>query len=44
LQAKLSNEGFVSRAKPEVVEQSQQKLKDLMNQLAAVEKNLAELC
>jgi valyl-tRNA synthetase len=43
LQAKLSNEGFVSRAKPDVVEQSQQKLKDLMNQLAAVEKNLAEL-
>ncbi len=43
LQAKLSNEGFVSRAKPEIVEQSQQKLKDLMAQLSAVEKNLAEL-
>ncbi len=43
LQAKLSNEGFVSRAKPEIVEQSRQKLKDLVDQLAAVEKNLTEL-
>jgi len=43
LQAKLSNESFVSRAKPEVVEQSRQKLKDLNDQLDAVNKNLAEL-
>ncbi len=43
LQAKLSNEGFVSRAKPEVVEQSRQKLKELTDQLEAVEKNLAQL-
>ncbi|MEN6309399.1 MAG: valine--tRNA ligase [Anaerohalosphaeraceae bacterium] len=43
LQAKLSNESFVSRAKPEVVEQSRQKLKDLTDQLDAVNKNLAEL-
>lgn len=43
LQAKLSNDSFVSRAKPEVVEQSRQKLKDLTDQLDAVNKHLAEL-
>lgn len=43
LQAKLSNENFVSRAKPEVVEQSRQKMNELAEQLAAVEKHLAEL-
>jgi valyl-tRNA synthetase len=43
LQAKLSNDSFVSRAKPEVVEQSRQKLKDLTDQLDAVNKNLDEL-
>ena len=40
---KLSNENFTSRAKPEVVEQSRQKLKELQEQLAAIEKHLAEL-
>jgi len=43
LQAKLSNESFISRAKPEIVEQSRQKLKDLTDQLEAVNKHLAEL-
>ncbi len=43
LQAKLNNENFVSRAKPEVVAQSRQKLKELTDQLEAVEKHLAEL-
>lgn len=43
LAAKLGNENFVSRAAPEVVEQSRQKLKDLTDQLEAVEKLLLEL-
>ncbi len=43
LEGKLSNENFVSRAKPEVVEQSRAKLKELQEQLAAIEKHLAEL-
>ncbi|NLW84963.1 MAG: valine--tRNA ligase [Phycisphaerae bacterium] len=43
LQAKLNNENFISRAKPEVVEQSRQKLRELTDQLEAVEKHLAEL-
>ena len=43
LAGKLSNENFTNRAKPEVVEQSRQKLKELQDQLAAVEKLLAEL-
>jgi len=43
LQSKLSNESFVSRAKPEIVEQSKQKLKELTDQLEAVNKHLAEL-
>jgi len=43
LQAKLTNENFLSRAKPEIVEQSRQKLKELTEQLEAVNKHLAEL-
>ena len=43
LAAKLSNENFTSRAKPEVVEQSRQKLAELQEQLAAIEKHLTEL-
>ena len=43
LAGKLSNENFTSRAKPEVVEQSRQKLKELQDQLAAIEKLLVEL-
>jgi len=43
LEGKLANENFTSRAKPEVVEQSRAKLKELQDQLSAVEKLLAEL-
>jgi valyl-tRNA synthetase len=43
LAAKLNNENFTSRAKPEVIKQSRQKLKELTDQLAAIEKHLAEL-
>ncbi len=43
LAAKLGNENFTSRAKPEVVEQSRQKLTELQDQLAAIEKHLEEL-
>ena len=43
LAGKLGNENFTSRAKPEVVEQSRQKLKELTDQLAAIEKLLSEL-
>ncbi len=43
LEGKLGNENFTSRAKPEVVERSRQKLNELQEQLAAVEKLLAEL-
>ena len=43
LEGKLGNENFTSRAKPEVVELSRCKLKELTEQLAAVEKLLAEL-
>ena len=43
LAGKLSNENFTNRAKPEVVAQSRQKLKELTGQLEAIEKLLAEL-
>jgi valyl-tRNA synthetase len=43
LQGKLSNENFVSRAKPEVVQQSKDKLAELLEQLAAIEKHINEL-
>ncbi len=42
-EAKLGNENFVKRAKPEVVEQTKQRLAELKKQLEAVEKNLREL-
>ncbi|TFG50443.1 MAG: valine--tRNA ligase, partial [Candidatus Brocadiia bacterium] len=43
LQAKLGNENFVSRAKPEVVEQAREKLTQLQEQLETVDRHLAEL-
>jgi valyl-tRNA synthetase len=43
LQGKLGNENFVTRAKPEVVEQARQRLKELTEQLEAVDKHLSEL-
>ncbi len=42
-EAKLTNENFVSRAKPEVVAQAREKLAELTEQLATVEKHLSEL-
>lgn len=42
-EAKLNNANFISRAKPEVVEQTKQRLAELKEQLAVIEKNLAEL-
>lgn len=42
-EAKLGNENFVSRAKPEFVEQTKQKLTEAKEQLEAIEKNLVEL-
>jgi len=42
-EAKLSNENFVSRAKPEVVAQARQKLAEATEQLEAVQKHLLEL-
>jgi len=41
--AKLGNENFVTRAKPEVVAQAREKLGQLTEQLEAIEKHLREL-
>ncbi len=43
VEGKLANENFVTRAKPEVVQQAREKLAELTEQLDAVEKHLAEL-
>ena len=43
IEAKLANENFTTRAKPEIVEASRQRLAELNEQLAAVEKLLAEI-
>ncbi|MBN2020518.1 MAG: valine--tRNA ligase [Sedimentisphaerales bacterium] len=43
IEAKLANENFVSRAKPQVVEQAKNKLAELTEQLKVIEKHLAEL-
>jgi valyl-tRNA synthetase len=43
VEAKLANENFVTRAKPEVVAQAREKSLQLQEQLQAVEKHLAEL-
>jgi valyl-tRNA synthetase len=43
IQAKLNNESFINRAKPEVVAQARGKLKELSEQLETVEKHLLEL-
>ena len=42
-EAKLANENFVSKAKPEVVEQAREKLAQLTEQLKTIEKHLSEL-
>jgi valyl-tRNA synthetase len=43
MEAKLANENFVNRAKPEVVEMTRQKHKELTDQLESIEKLLADL-
>ena len=42
-EAKLGNENFVNRARPEVVQRERDRLKQLKEQLATIEKNLADL-
>jgi len=43
VEAKLANENFVSKAKPEVVAQARDRLTELLEQLKTVEKHLSEL-
>ena len=43
VEAKLSNENFVNKAKPEVVAQARNRLTELLEQLKTVEKHLSEL-
>jgi len=43
LEVKLANNNFISRAKPEVVAQAKEKFKELVEQLATVEKHLSQL-
>ena len=40
---KLSNENFVSRAKPDVVDRERELVEDLERQLGAIDQTLAEL-
>ena len=42
-EAKLGNENFVTRAKPEVVEQTKDKLAEMKEQISNIEKLLLEL-
>ncbi|AQT69717.1 Valine--tRNA ligase [Anaerohalosphaera lusitana] len=42
-EAKLNNENFVNRAKPEVVQQARERYAELKEQLATIEKHLEEL-
>jgi valyl-tRNA synthetase len=42
-QAKLSNENFINRAKPEVVAQAREKLANLEEQLETIDRHLMEL-
>ncbi|MBN2445663.1 MAG: class I tRNA ligase family protein, partial [Phycisphaerae bacterium] len=43
LEGKLNNEGFIAKAPPEVVESERERLGDLKDKLAAVDRNLAEI-
>ncbi len=43
VEAKLANESFVSKAKPHIVAQAREKLAQLDEQLATIEKHLSEL-
>ena len=42
-QAKLGNENFLNRAKPEIVQRERDRLRELQEQMKTVEKNLTEL-
>jgi valyl-tRNA synthetase len=42
IEAKLNNENFISRAKPEVVSQTKQKLNELTEQLETITKHLSQ--
>jgi valyl-tRNA synthetase len=42
-QAKLNNENFIQRAKPDVVQRQREQLAQLQEQLAGIEKNLTDL-
>ena len=43
LEAKLANQGFIAKAKPEVIEAERARMSELKDKLAAIERNLAEL-
>ena len=43
VEGKLANANFVAKAKPEVVAQAREKLRQLQEQLQAVEGHLAEM-
>ena len=43
LQAKLNNKNFINKAKPQVVKQAEEKLKQLTEQLQTIDKHLLEL-
>ncbi|UCE47024.1 MAG: hypothetical protein JSW47_15610, partial [Phycisphaerales bacterium] len=43
VEAKLANENFVARAKPQVVSQARDKLAQLTEQLKNIDKHLSEL-
>jgi valyl-tRNA synthetase len=43
VRGKLSNEGFVAKAPPAVVEKERERLAELEDKLAALERNLAEI-
>ena len=43
LQVKLNNKNFINKAKPQVVKQAEEKLKQLTEQLQTIDKHLSEL-
>jgi len=43
LQTKLNNKNFINKAKPQVVKQAEEKLKQLTEQLQTIDKHLSEL-
>ncbi len=43
LEAKLANQNFITKAKPEIVAKTKEKLAELTEQLQTIEKHLLEL-